>query len=127
MCSNVDLIVQPGLHLPNMVRKFRRDGQSFQVAFVLFTYGCAGSRFVRAFCSCGAHGLSGCGSQALEHRFNSRGTQAWLPHGRWDPPGQGWNPCTLHSATREVCLCSLGYYEWNQIEGRFLDLSWFCF
>ena len=57
MCCNVDLIVQPGLYLPNRVRKFRRDGQSFQVAFVLFTYGCAGSRFVWLSLAAGRMGL----------------------------------------------------------------------
>ena len=33
--------------------------------------------------------LSSWGSRALEHRFSSGGTQAWLLHGMWDLPGPG--------------------------------------
>ena len=39
-----------------------------------------------------AHGLSGCGSQALEHRFNSCGTPAQLLRDMWDPPGSRIEP-----------------------------------
>ena len=39
-----------------------------------------------------AHGLSSCGSWALEHRLSSCGAQAQLPHGMWDPPGPGLEP-----------------------------------
>ena len=37
------------------------------------------------------HGLSSCGSQALEHRICNC-TQAWLPHGMWDLSGSGFEP-----------------------------------
>ena len=36
-----------------------------------------------------ARGLKGCGSQALEQRFNSCGTRAELPCSIGDPPGSG--------------------------------------
>ena len=35
------------------------------------------------------HGLSSCGSWALENRLNSCGTQAWLFYGMWDLPRPG--------------------------------------
>ena len=38
------------------------------------------------------HGLSSCGSQALECRLSSCGTQAQLLHGMWDLPGPGLEP-----------------------------------
>ena len=36
-----------------------------------------------------AHGLSSCGSQALEHRFNSCGAQVWQLCGMGDLPRSG--------------------------------------
>ena len=39
-----------------------------------------------------AHGLSSCGSQALEHRLNCCGAQAQLLRGMWDLPGPGVEP-----------------------------------
>ena len=39
-----------------------------------------------------AHGLSSCGSRALEHRLASCGTQAQLLRGMWDLPGPGLEP-----------------------------------
>ena len=55
-------------------------------------------------------GFSSCGSRALEHRFSSCGTWAYLLHGMWDLPGRGldpMSPCTgrrilNHCATREA-------------------------
>ena len=40
-----------------------------------------------------AHGLSGCGSQGLEHRLNRCGARAWLQHveSSW-VRGQTWSP-----------------------------------
>ena len=40
------------------------------------------------------YGLSSCGSWALEHRLNSRGTLASLLCDMWDPPGSGIEPVT---------------------------------
>ena len=39
-----------------------------------------------------AHGLSSCGSRALEHRLSSCGAWAQLLRGMWDPPGPGLKP-----------------------------------
>ena len=39
-----------------------------------------------------AHGLSSCGSQALEHRLSGCGIPAWLLHGLRDLPGPGIEP-----------------------------------
>ena len=39
-----------------------------------------------------AHGLSGCGSRALERRLSSCGAQAYLLRGMWDLPGPGLEP-----------------------------------
>ena len=39
-----------------------------------------------------AYGLSGCISQALEHRLNSCVVLAFLFHGMWDLPGSGLKP-----------------------------------
>ena len=39
-----------------------------------------------------AHGLSRCGSWALEHRFSSCGARASLLHSTWDLPGPGIEP-----------------------------------
>ena len=44
---------------------------------------------------CAARGLSICTSQALEHRLNSCGTQAYLFHGMWNLPGSGIKPVSL--------------------------------
>ena len=38
------------------------------------------------------HGLSSCGSRALERRLSSCGAQASLLHGVWDLPGPGLEP-----------------------------------
>ena len=39
-----------------------------------------------------AHGLSSCGSRALEHRLSSCGAWALLLCGMWDLPGPGLEP-----------------------------------
>ena len=39
-----------------------------------------------------AHGLSSCGSRALECRLSSCGSWAQLLHGMWDLPGPGLEP-----------------------------------
>ena len=39
-----------------------------------------------------AHGLSSCGSQALEHRLSSCGARAQLLRGMWDLPGPRLEP-----------------------------------
>ena len=39
-----------------------------------------------------AHGLSSCGSRALEHRLSSCGTRAQLLHSMWDLLGSGLEP-----------------------------------
>ena len=39
-----------------------------------------------------AHGLSSCGSWALEHRLRSCGARAYLLCGMWDPPRPGLEP-----------------------------------
>ena len=39
-----------------------------------------------------AHGLSSCGSRALERRFSSCGAWAQLLHSMWDLPGLGLKP-----------------------------------
>ena len=39
-----------------------------------------------------AHGLSSCGSWALERRLSSCGARAELLHGMWDLPGPGLEP-----------------------------------
>ena len=38
------------------------------------------------------HGLSSCGSQALEHRLSSCGARAQLLRSMWDLPGPGLEP-----------------------------------
>ena len=43
-----------------------------------------------------AHGLTSCGSWALEYRLNSCGVQSKLLHSSWDFPEQGSNLCLLH-------------------------------
>ena len=40
----------------------------------------------------GAYGLNSCGTWALEHRFNSCGTQAKLPCSIWHLSGSGIQP-----------------------------------
>ena len=44
----------------------------------------------------GPHGLSSCGSQALEWRLSSCGSRAQLLRGTWDLPGPGLDPSPLH-------------------------------
>ena len=39
-----------------------------------------------------AHGLSSCGSRALERRLSSCDARAYLLHGMWDLPGPGLEP-----------------------------------
>ena len=59
-----------------------------------------------------AHGLSSCGSRALERRLSSWGARAQLLCGMWDPPGPGLEPIVPcvgrwilnHCATREDLL-----------------------
>ena len=45
-------------------------------------------------------GLSSYGSRTLEHRLNSCGTWALMPHGKWDPPGPGIEPMSSALAAR---------------------------
>ena len=47
-----------------------------------------------------AHRLNSCRSQALEHKLDNRGPQAWLLCGRWDPPGPGIESVSPASASR---------------------------
>ena len=46
------------------------------------------------FRSC-SHGLRSCGPQALEHRFSSCGTWAWLLQSMWDIPRPAIKPMSL--------------------------------
>ena len=41
-----------------------------------------------------AHGLSSCGSRALERRLSSCGAQAWFLRSMWNPPGPGLKPAS---------------------------------
>ena len=43
-----------------------------------------------------AHGLSSCGSRAIEYRLSSCGEWAYLLGGMWDLPGPGLEPVSLH-------------------------------
>ena len=45
-------------------------------------------------------GLRSCSSQALEHRLNSCGAWAFLPHSMWDFPGPGTKPVSPARAGR---------------------------
>ena len=45
-----------------------------------------------------AHGLSSCGSRALERRLSSCGARALLLHGMWALPGPGLEPMSPASA-----------------------------
>ena len=47
-----------------------------------------------------AHGLSSCGTWALERRLSSCGTQAQLLRGMWDLPGPGLEPVSPALAGR---------------------------
>ena len=47
-----------------------------------------------------AHGLSSCGSRALERRLSSCGLRAWLLRGMWYPPGAGIEPMSPALAGR---------------------------
>ena len=55
------------------------------------SFSCFRARALRCmgFRSCSTHGLSGCGSLALEHRLSSWGTWALLLQGTWDIPRPG--------------------------------------
>ena len=54
-------------------------------------FSCCGARALGAWASVVvAHGLSSCGSRALERRLSSCGTWAQLLHGMWDLPGPGF-------------------------------------
>ena len=56
-------------------------------------FSCCGARAPGAWASAVvAHGLSSCGSWALEHSLSSCGARAQLLHGTWDPPGPGLEP-----------------------------------
>ena len=55
-----------------------------------------------------AHGLSSCGSQALERRLSSCGTRAQLLHGMWDVPGPGLEPVSPALAADSQPLCHQG-------------------
>ena len=47
-----------------------------------------------------AHRLSSFRSQALEHKLDNCGPQAWLLCGMWDPPGPGIESVSPASASR---------------------------
>ena len=55
------------------------------------SFSCFRARALRCmgFRSCSTHGLSGCGSLALEHRLSSWGPGALLLQGTWDIPRPG--------------------------------------
>ena len=54
---------------------------------------CCGARALGVWASVVvAHGLSSCGSWALERRLSSCGTRAELLRGMWDLPGPGLGP-----------------------------------
>ena len=56
-------------------------------------FSCCGARALGAWASVVvAHGLSSCGSWALECRLGSCGARAYLLHGTWDLPGPGIEP-----------------------------------
>ena len=55
----------------------------------------SGARAQQLWCTGSAvvvHGLSSCGSQDLEDKFNSCGTQVQLLHSMWNLPGPGIKP-----------------------------------
>ena len=62
--------------------------------------GAQASVFVACSSVVEAHGLSGCGSQALEHRLSSWGTRAQLLSGMWDLPRPGLEPMSPALAGR---------------------------
>ena len=56
-------------------------------------FSCCGAQALGAWASVVvAHGLSSCGSRALECRLSSCGAWAQLLCGMWDPPGPGPEP-----------------------------------
>ena len=56
-------------------------------------FSCGGARALGTQASVvAAHGLSSCGSQALELRLSSCGTRVYLLRGTWDLPGPGLEP-----------------------------------
>ena len=61
-----------------------------------------------------AHGLSSCGSRALEHRLSSCGARTQLLCGMWDLPGPGLEPVSPALAggfsTTEPPVKSLYYF-----------------
>ena len=66
-----------------------------------------------------ARGLSSCGSQALEHRFNGCGTWALLLHSLWDLPNSGIEPGSpvLQAYTlpwEPPVLCYLYIYKYSR-------------
>ena len=52
-----------------------------------------------------AHGLSGCGSPALEHKLNSCGLWDLLLHSMWDLPESEIKPMSLHWQADALPLC----------------------
>ena len=62
---------------------------------------CWGARALGAWASVVvAHGLSSCGSWALERWLSSCGAQAYLLRGMWDLPGPGLEPVSPALAGR---------------------------
>lgn len=64
VCSNVDLIVQPGLYLPNRVQEIQEGWTKLPSSFCSIYLWLRWVSVCAAFFSCGARGLSGCSSQA---------------------------------------------------------------
>ena len=67
-------------------------------------------------------GFSSCGPQALEHRLNSCGAQAWLLCGMWDLPGPGIEPCLLPWQADSLPLSHQGN-PWSMI--LWVCYTWF--
>ena len=65
------------------------------------SFSCCGAQALGAQASIVlAHGLSSCGSQALEFRLSSCGARAYLLYGMWDLPGPRLEPISPALASR---------------------------
>ena len=79
---------------------------------------CSGFSLLQSTDGLQAHGLSSCGSQALECRLSSCGEWAQLLRGMWDLPGPGLEPVSPALAgrflttapPRKPCIVSLDFY-----------------
>ena len=61
-----------------------------------------------------AHGLSSCGTWAIEHRLSSCGTWALLLGGMWDLPGPGFEPVSPALADGFLTTVSPGKPYFNK-------------